>query len=213
MKSVMPYHGVKAAPLRAICREIFGAVDLPDSATWQAHVLDLWGHARYREERYAAIELTGVRQARPFQDTTALPLYERLIVEGAWWDYVDAIAAHRLGQLLRNDPAPMRRAMLAWAHDDNLWKRRAAILCQLRFKADTDLEFLHACIEPSMASREFFLRKAIGWALRQLAWSRPVEVRAYVRRHGDRLSGLSRREALRNVGDTSGRTARTRSGH
>jgi 3-methyladenine DNA glycosylase AlkD len=198
-KSAMPYHGVPANPLRAICREAFTNLDLPDAATWHRHVLGLWTEARFREERYAAIELTGVRAARPFQDLSALPLYERLIVEGAWWDYVDGIAAHRLGTLLRNEPRPMRAAMLEWAHCDDMWKRRSAILCQLTFKGETDLDLLYACIAPSMDSKEFFLRKGIGWALRAVAWRDPDAVVRYVRRYRARLSPLTKREALKNV--------------
>jgi 3-methyladenine DNA glycosylase AlkD len=199
MKSAMPHHGVKAGPFRAICRETFAGLEFADSATWQARVLDIWEHARYREERHAAIELTGARAARRFQDMTALPLYERLVVEGAWWDYVDGIAAHRLGPLLRNQPRPMRKAMLAWARGQNMWKRRSAILCQLTFKDDTDLELLYACIEPSIGSEEFFLRKGIGWALRALAWRAPEEVVRYVRARREVLSPLTKREALKNV--------------
>jgi 3-methyladenine DNA glycosylase AlkD len=130
---------------------------------------------------------------------TALPLYERLVVEGAWWDYVDGIAAHRLGPLLRNQPRPMRKAMLAWARGQTMWKRRSAILCQLTFKDDTDLELLYACIEPSIGSEEFFLRKGIGWALRALAWRAPEEVVRYVRARREVLSPLTKREALKNV--------------
>ena len=200
MKSAMPYHGVAADDLRRVCRSVFGALQLPSAAVWRRLVLGLWRDARFREERHAAIELTGVRQARPFQTPDALPLYERLIVEGAWWDYVDTIASHRLGALLRAHPASIGRAMRAWSRSRDLWKRRAAILCQLGFKRATDLELLYACIEPSLGSREFFLRKAIGWALRQYAWTDSAEVVRYVETHRDRLSPLSVREALKNVG-------------
>ena len=81
-----------------------------------------------------------------------------------------------------------------------MWKRRTSILCQLGFKERTDLKLLYDCIEPNLDDREFFIRKAIGWALRQYAWTNPKEVQRYVRAHEDRLSGLSRREALKNVG-------------
>jgi 3-methyladenine DNA glycosylase AlkD len=127
-------------------------------------------------------------------------MYEEMIVTGAWWDYVDALAAHRVGALLRRFPDPMRETMLEWSRSDDLWKRRTSIICQNRFKAETDLDLLYACIEPSLESREFFLRKAIGWALRQYAWTDPAEVARYVAAHADRLSGLSQREALKNVG-------------
>jgi 3-methyladenine DNA glycosylase AlkD len=93
----------------------------------------------------------------------------------------------------------MKKTMLAWSHCDDLWKRRSAILCQITFKAETDLDLLYRAIEPSLSSKEFFLRKAIGWALRQYAWTDPREVARYVRANEGRLSALSRREALKNV--------------
>jgi 3-methyladenine DNA glycosylase AlkD len=199
MKSVMPYHGVPTPQLRRLCRDIFADVEFPTALLWQAQVLDLWRGARFREERYAAMHLAGDHRARSFQTPSAMKMYEELIVDGAWWDYVDDIASHRVGPILRNYPAPMRRKMLSWSRSSNLWKRRTAIICQLGFKTDTDLELLYACIEPSLESREFFLRKAIGWALRQYAWTDAAEVKRYVRLNRDRLSALSSREALKNV--------------
>jgi 3-methyladenine DNA glycosylase AlkD len=200
MKSAMPFLGVSAPALRRVCREVFAGLDVPTASAWRRTALSLWRGARFREERHAAIELTGVRRFRPFQDRRALPMYEEMVTTGAWWDYVDVIASHRLGPLLRAFPREMRREMLAWSRDDDVWRRRSAILCQLTFKKDTDLDLLYATIEPSLGSKEFFLRKAIGWALRQYAWTDPAEVRRYVRRNEARLSSLSRREALKNVG-------------
>jgi 3-methyladenine DNA glycosylase AlkD len=199
MKSAMPYLGVSAVPLRAACRAVFADVPLPSADAWRSLVLTLWRGARFREERYAAIELSGSARARAFQTLDALPMYEEMIVDGAWWDYVDVLAAHRLGPILRRSPREMRASMLAWSRCDHLWKRRAAILCQLRFKADTDLALLYACIEPSIGSGEFFLRKGIGWALRQHAWTDPREVLRYVKENRARLSPLTKREALKNV--------------
>jgi 3-methyladenine DNA glycosylase AlkD len=124
---------------------------------------------------------------------------EELIVTGAWWDYVDDIAAHRVGPILAREPTLMKRKMLSWSRSDNLWKRRTAILCQLGLKAQTDRGLLYACIEPSLPSPEFFLQKAIGWALRQYARTDPAAVRIYVRSRGERLSSLSRREALKHL--------------
>jgi 3-methyladenine DNA glycosylase AlkD len=200
MKSAMPFLGVSTVPLRAICRQLFANLQYADSTVWQHDVLELWHGAQFREERHAAIELTGIRAARPFQTMDALGLYEGLIVTGAWWDYVDAIATQRFWPILQHDPTAMKRRMLGWSRDENMWKRRSAILCQLKAGAKTDLDFLYACIEPSLDSREFFLRKAIGWALRQYARTDPAEVTRYVAAHEARLSGLSRREALKHIG-------------
>lgn len=199
MKSAMPYLGVSAVPLRAACRALFAGLAYEGAAAWQADVLALWRGAQFREERYAAIELSGIRPAQPFQTMDALPMYEEMIVTGAWWDFVDVIAGQRLLAILRNDPAAMKPAMLAWARGPDMWKRRSAILCQLNAKAATDRSFLRACMAPSLASKDFFLRKAIGWALRQFARTDPDWVRAYVAEHEAALSPLSKREALKHL--------------
>lgn len=200
MKSAMPYLGVASVQRRAALKPVFAGIDWPDSAAWQADVLALWHGATHREERYAAIELAAVKSARRFQRIDALPMYEEMIVTGAWWDYVDEIAGHRLWTLLQNDRAAMCETMLSWSTDADMWKRRSSILCQLPAKRETDLDLLYACIEPSIGSSEFFLRKAIGWALRQYAWTDPDEIARYVAADEDRLSGLSKREALKNSG-------------
>src|SRR5690348_11020931 len=200
MKSSMPYLGVSAPMLRRSYDSLFREIDPGTAKIWRAMVAELWRGAKYREERYAAIAFTGMKLCAPFQTPAAMPLYEEMIVTGAWWDYVDEIAANRVGPILRDYPAATKKKMLAWSKCRDIWKRRTSILCQLRFKQDTDLDLLYACIEPSLESKEFFLRKAIGWALRQYAWTDPREIQRYVREQKGRLSGLSQREALKNIG-------------
>jgi 3-methyladenine DNA glycosylase AlkD len=197
MKSAMPYLGVPAPQLRRVCRAVFAGRPLASFEEWRETALALWREARYREERYAAIGLTGDRQYRSYQRLDALPMYEEMIITGAWWDYVDDLATHRIGSLLALYPDPMRARMLAWSRDANLWKRRTAILCQLSFKTATDKELLFACIAPNMGEKDFFIRKAIGWALREYSKTRPDTVRRYVHEHETELSPLSRREALK----------------
>lgn len=197
MKSAMPYHGVKATPQRKIFRELFADVHLPTAEDWWAAVLHLWRSAEFREERYAALWLAGDRRFAKFQTIDALPMYEEMIVGGAWWDFVDDVATHRLPVLLRRHPAEMRHQMLAWSRGGDVWKRRAAILCQLPLQRDTDAELLARLIEPSLGRGELWLRKAIGWALRQYARTNPAWVERYVREHAAGLSPLSKREALK----------------
>jgi 3-methyladenine DNA glycosylase AlkD len=143
---------------------------------WLAVALHLWRKATRREEWFAAIEWTGVRAARAWQQPEVLPLYEEMIVSSAWWDTVDVIAVHRVGPLLNNDPATMKPILRRWASDDDLWKRRTAILAQLHFKQDCDLELLWATMAPSLTRKEFWLRKAIGWALRHQAQADRISV-------------------------------------
>lgn len=199
MKSALPYYGVSLPDVRRACRRLLADLALPDGATWQRMVRHLWYGARRREERYCALELLGHRSARDFQKLEALPLCEELIVDGAWWDLVDEIATHCLPPLLDRYPKQMNRALLRWARGDNLWKRRSAIIAQVGRKAETDLGLLYAAIAPSLDSREIFLRKAIGWALRAYAWVDPKEIARYVTEHAGELSPLSKREALKNL--------------
>jgi 3-methyladenine DNA glycosylase AlkD len=199
MKSSMPYLGVAAPKVRAVCRATFASHPFPSAEQWRADVLTLWRGAEHREERYAAIALCHHRKAAAFQTLDALPMYEEMIVTGASWDYVDGLAGHRIGALLEAYPKEMRRTMLSWSRSPDLWKRRTSILCQMFRRDSTDLPLLYACIEPSLGSKEFFLRKAIGWALRQVAWHDPGEVVRYVEAHAAELSPLSKREALKNV--------------
>jgi 3-methyladenine DNA glycosylase AlkD len=199
MKSAMPYRGVSAPILKQLCRDAFTAHPLASAAEWQRVVLELWRNAGFREERYAAVMLTQARAYREFQTFSSLPMLEEMIVTGAWWDVVDAIAGNNLGDILRAEPRRMKPLMRRWARDPDMWKRRSAILCQLKLKRDTDPELLYDCIEPNLSRKDFFIRKAIGWALRQYAWSDPKEVKRYVKANRDRLSPLSVREALKNV--------------
>ncbi len=199
MKSETPYLGVQAVPLRAALRPLFAKPRLQSFEEWRDTVLGLWRRARFREERYAAIELAGHSAYRAFQTLEALPVYEEMIVTGAWWDLVDGIAGHQIGELLRRHPAEMAKILRRWAVSEDIWKRRAAILAQLGFKRDTDCALLYDCIEPSLGRPEFFLRKGIGWALRQYACTDAAEVARYVRRHQKQLSPLSQREALKGV--------------
>ena len=175
MKSEMPFLGVTAVPRRAALRRVFAEHRLDSAPEWRRAVLALWREAEYREERYAAIELTGApRRTGRFQTLDALPMYEEMIVTGAWWDYVDDIAVHRIGPLL--PPYPDTHAPL----DAGLGRTRRPLeaahrhhLPELRSRPSTDAGLLYACIEPSLSDSEFFPRKAIGWALRQYAKTNP----------------------------------------
>jgi 3-methyladenine DNA glycosylase AlkD len=198
MKSAMPYRGVPAPGQRKLATELFRAHPLPDRATWRGTVLELWRDAAYREERYLAIALTGHKAYAGYQDPGELPLYEELIVSGAWWDYVDEVAIRRIGPMLRAYRRELTPVMRAWSRDTDPWKRRSAVICQVQARGETDVELLRDVIAANAADTGFFLRKAIGWALRDYAWHEPGWVRRYVGEHPE-LSGLSRREALKNL--------------
>lgn len=201
MKSAMPYRGIAAPELRALLRPILAdpAHQIEERAEWEATVRELWDRAAYREERYAAIALTGHRTSRAWQDPQALPLYAHLVSTGAWWDLVDVVASDRIGPILRRFPEQVAPVVRGWATGDDLWLRRAAILSQLKAGAHTDTALLRDCIEPNLGDTTFWIRKAIGWALRSYARTDPEWVRETVDGYEEQMSGLSRREALKHL--------------
>ncbi len=199
MKSAMPFLGVRVPVMRRTARAVFNQRPPGSAEAWRATILALWREAAYREQRYAAIELAVHRPFLPWLTMDAVPMLDEIVVDGAWWDYVDRLAPAGLGQLLVSHPQPMGALMRAWARDANIWRRRAALLCQLGRKEDTDPALLHDCLEASFGHDEFFVRKAMGWALRSYARTDPAEVRRYVASHEASLSKLTRREALKNV--------------
>lgn len=203
MKSAMPYRGVSSPQLRAALRPVLATFTPGSRAEWEAGVRAIWDGAMHREERYAAIAFARHVRAKRWQDAAALPLHQHLVVTGAWWDFVDEIAAHLVGTALRADRAAARPVVQRWASDPDLWLRRTAILAQLRHREHTDLPLLRLAVERNLGDSSFWIRKAIGWALREYAKTDPAWVRAEVARlsggSGPTLSPLSIREALKNL--------------
>jgi 3-methyladenine DNA glycosylase AlkD len=198
MKGVMPYHGLSQPELRALLRPHLKEFAPRDRAEWEAAVRTWWDGAAHREEQYAALALARHRVAREWQDVRELDLYRHLVVTGAWWDVVDVIAGHLVGDVLAGHRAGATPVVRGWAVDDDVWLRRTAVICQLGHGTETDLDLLAFAIERNVDDPSFWLRKGIGWALRQYARTDPAWVQAYVDQLGDRLSGLSRREATKH---------------
>lgn len=192
MKSEMPFLGVRVPAARRIAR---GAVATEtDADVLRAVAAALWEQARYREERYAAMAVLGVRALRG--DPAIVPDVERMVRTGRWWDYTDELA-HRLADLHDARPEETAVTVRAWSRDADMWIRRIAILSQLGRRDRVDRALLSEVVEPNLGDPEFFIRKAIGWALREVARHDPEWVRAYAAEHP--LSPLSRREALKHL--------------
>jgi 3-methyladenine DNA glycosylase AlkD len=198
MKSELPFHGVGLPAVRTITRDALRAHRLRSREEWEATVRELWDEAAFREERYAALAVA--RSGRGWLDAASLPLSRHLVVTGAWWDLVDETVQHLVGTALAADPAVVTPVVRTWSTDEEVWLRRTSVICQLRRRAETDLDLLHDAIEANVDDPSFWLRKAIGWALRQHARTDATWVLAEIDELGDRLSPLSRREALKHLG-------------
>lgn len=203
MKSEMPYYGLTSPELKAVLKPFVTRFQPATRADWESTVLELWDNATHREERYAALTFARAKVAHQWYDPVALPLFRHLVVTGAWWDYVDVIAAHLVGQVLARHREVTTPVMLEWSEAnevvEDLWIRRTAVLAQLRHKELTDRRLLNDVIENNLADGSFWLRKAIGWSLREYARTDPAWVLAQVESWGSQLSGLSRREALKHL--------------
>ena len=194
MKGIAPFFGLMTEERRALVREHMAGHGAP--------VLDqLPAIARAafacdeRELHYTAVDL--LRKYAKKLGPDHLPLLEELITTKSWWDTVDLLAVHVVGAILKKHPTEIAKWNRRWVTSGNMWLNRTAILFQLTWKQETNKTLLFANIERHAAHKDFFIRKAIGWALRSLAETDPAGVKAFVRSH--KLAPLSEREALRKI--------------
>ncbi len=199
MKSAMDYHGVGMDAVRQISKDLTAKYNPATVEQFETACRLIWRQADKREERYFCDTWTAQKAAKAWQTPERVPLYEEMIVSGAWWDLVDGLATHRMGDIFLQHRAAMTPILRSWSIDNDMWKRRTAIISQNRHKQATDWAFLQEAIAPSIDSKEFFLRKAIGWALRDYARVDADAVFRFVDDNKDKLSGLSKREALKHA--------------
>jgi 3-methyladenine DNA glycosylase AlkD len=195
MKGRFPFLGIAADERRRLQRAAFDGLGPPGEEELLDLAAALWAEPE-REYQYAACD--ELRRHVAVLSSPALPAVERLVVTKPWWDTVDALAAHVVGRLVRRDPG-LAAVMDRWIDGDDVWLARTAVLHQLTWRDRTDAARLFAYCERRAADREFCIRKAIGWALRQYARTDPEAVRAFVAAHEATLSPLSIREATRHL--------------
>jgi 3-methyladenine DNA glycosylase AlkD len=209
MKTDMPFYGVQKGERTPIIRELVRRFPPSDHSDYEALVLDLW-HLPHREEKYLALAVA--RHFGAHVTPLSLPLYRRLIVEGAWWDLVDEVATHLICDLVVGYPAETWPEVDDWVDSEDMWLRRSAIICQVGAREKTDSERLFRFCAARAFEAEFFIRKAIGWALRQHARVDPDSVARFVTEHREELSGLSYREATKHIGHLVGQPSHGRVG-
>jgi 3-methyladenine DNA glycosylase AlkD len=187
MRDQFPFVGLPTPKRQALFKAFLAAHGRPAQAVVRA----LWALPE-REYQYCAVDL--LKKERDALPASFLPVLEFLVVTKSWWDTVDALASHPVGALLARFPGTRAAAIARWRVADNLWLRRTALLFQLRYKTQTDQELLFALIRENAGSREFFIQKAIGWALREYSKVEAQAVRDFVA--ATPLAPLSRHEAL-----------------
>ena len=197
MKTDMPFYGVQSPGLKALQREVTARFPLEDRDDYERVVLALWD-LPHREEKYLAQRIAS--KHKKFIVPESMPIYRRFITEGQWWDFVDEAATHQVRELIRNHADKTWPEVDQWNTHEDMWLRRASIICQIGLKDLTDVDRLFRYCERRMHEQEFFVRKAIGWALREYAKTDPDAVAGFVIENRSGLSGLSFREATKHIG-------------
>lgn len=195
MKTDQPFYGVKSKARRAIFRTARRRYPISNRDEYRDVIFDLWNGV-YREEMYLALDV--VEFTKPYRDIDSWPVYVELMTSAPWWDTLDWIAG-KIMSLLILEHRELEAALIQWRVDENMWVRRASVLAHLKHKAATNTELLGETMMMLAHEEEFFIRKAIGWVLREYSKTDPDWVGAFVAAHENELSPLSKREAMKYV--------------
>lgn len=186
--------GLSQPETKKTVKQVESVLGKPTAEDLRIIAEELWAW-KYREGSNAAIELL-VRNKKKL-DSSWLPFLETLITTDSWWETVDGLSVWIVGPVLKKQPELQRQKSAEWLVSGNMWLQRTALIFQNGYKADTDVELLFANIRPLAGESEFFIRKAIGWALRTAGEFFPLEVLEFC--NSTELSPLSRKEALRKI--------------
>lgn len=195
MKTNQPFYGVQSKQRKLIFRDAIKKFPIISREAWENVILELW-NGTHREEMYQALEVAELYKI--YHDESAWNLFEKLLRSATNWDTVDWLSSNLIG-LLVEKYRHFERQLVEWSDDENYWVRRASLLIHLKHKKNTNTKLLADTILKLAHEKEFFIRKAIGWVLRQYSYTDPEWVTQFVKNHEDKLSGLSKREALKAI--------------
>lgn len=194
MKDLFSFYGIDSPTRKQLIKKIITKEGKPSPQIVRELALLLW-KAEEREMQYAAMDLLDTIKKKPIESDLAM--IEQLILSKSWWDSVDAIASHLAGNWFLKFPENKESILEKWFQSGNIWLQRTVLIHQLNYKEQTDERLLFHYCEQLKASKEFFIRKGIGWALRQYARTAPIQVKVFVNR--TELSTLSIREATKHL--------------
>lgn len=194
MKNKFDFYGIKSPLRKELCKSFLKKENIPGIIEIESIIKTLWNEPE-RELQYFAMEL--LSKYSNDTDTHALELFEYMIINKSWWDTVDYISVNLVGKHFLKFPELTLPLSNKWTTSNNIWLQRTSILFQLKYKSKTDLPLLFKYILMHSESKEFFIRKAIGWALREYSKTDPNTIINFV--NSNKLSGLSTREALKRI--------------
>ncbi len=195
MRDQFPFLGISLPGVRTLSRTVLAGLPAPTEAELAAVAAGCWDRAE-REYQYFACDYLRAHVAVP--GPGFIGVVRTLVVTKSWWDTVDPLATRFTGELVRRHP-DLVATMDTWSGDENMWLVRTAILHQLHYGWETDTARLFGYCTRQGGHKDFFVRKAIGWALRHYARTDPGAVRDYLDEHGSELSRLSVREAAKHL--------------
>ena len=196
MRNHFSFFGIKTEDRRQIFKAICKENQLEISENARAIALELF-EKNEREYHYCSIEIIK-KQLKGNYKKEDIHLIEKLIITNSWWDSVDTIAKYILGEYLLEFPLETKKVIEHFSNSENMWLNRSAIIFQLGYKKKTDFDLLLSECEKHKNSNEFFIQKAIGWALREYGKTDPKSVKNFV--INTNLTPLSYKEALKNIG-------------
>jgi 3-methyladenine DNA glycosylase AlkD len=194
MRNNFPFFGIKTEERRRIFKEIWKENRDEVAENAREIALELYSKPQ-REFHYCAIEIL-TKELKGNYKKEDIQLIEKLISNNSWWDSVDTIAKYILGEYLLEFPMETENVITRFSKSENMWLNRSAILFQLNYKQKTNFELLKVECNKHKMSKEFFIQKAIGWALREYAKTNPEAVKNFVANNN--LMPLSIKEALKN---------------
>jgi len=195
MKDLFPFFGIKTDERRAIFKSICKTHQAEINKNARAISWELF-LKKERELQYCGIELL-IKNLKNKYVIDDIIWIEKLLITNSWWDSVDTISKFILGDYLQQFPAEIPTVVSRFSNAENIWLNRSVILFQLGYKSQTDFKLLQSLCTKHSNSNEFFIRKAIGWALREYAKTDPEAVRKFVLQTN--LKPLSKKEALKNI--------------
>ena len=195
MKNHFEFYGVKSPARKGVLKEVKNQMKGFDNETIFAIVEELWTHPN-RESQYLALDLLSYR--KKYWNDNYLNRIENLITIKSWWDTVDGLAPNIAGSIFIKNENIRHHWIEKWNNSDNMWLNRSALIHQLRYKSDVNLDLLFALVETHVESKEFFINKAAGWALRQASKFHPARVKEFIDNHPN-LSNLTKREGSKYI--------------
>lgn len=200
MKTQQPFLGVAAPVRKTLFSQTRKHYRIDTQQEYEDIVQSLWRGSGtvlpYREEQYLALEVA--ERYKKFRVPESMPLYVSLLSTAENWDTVDWIGINLIGQLIKEHPE-FECQLRAWREHDNIWFRRTSLIAHIKHKVDTNTALMAETILLLCHEKAFFIRKAIGWVLREYSKADPQWVSDFVTKHDTKLSGLSKREALKAI--------------